>query len=195
MTRLFVALNIPEEIKKQIIILRNSILPNTFDYRWEPEKKLHITLKFIGNVEDELVQSIAVSLKFLENYNKVNCSFTKFGFFYKNGQVKILWLSLSLDPHIFELVTQINHELQKFSVPVDNRKFKAHLTLNRLKGNEGKKFIEYFQNTEIPALKFVADEISLIKSELSHSGSIYSEVERYYLGRNEKKYKIKNIDK
>ena len=72
MTRLFVALNIPEEIKKQIIILRNSILSNTFDYRWEPEKKLHITLKFIGTVEDELVHSIAVSLKFLENYNKVN---------------------------------------------------------------------------------------------------------------------------
>ena len=53
MIRLFVALNIPQNIKEEIIRLRNRIITNPLDYKWEGPDKLHLTLKFIGEVDEK----------------------------------------------------------------------------------------------------------------------------------------------
>ena len=79
--RLFVSLNLPESITYKIIALRDSISADE-KIKWEPKEKLHLTIKFIGDVDSELVSKISDELMFVEDYNSINCSFTKFGFFY-----------------------------------------------------------------------------------------------------------------
>ena len=75
MTRLFVALKIPDEIKKKIFELRNEILPEWGKYNWEKEDKIHLTLKFIGEVDDNKIGQISQSLNFIGNYcNIFSCS-------------------------------------------------------------------------------------------------------------------------
>ena len=181
MIRLFIALKIPLEIRNEIVNLRNKAIVNHNDYMWEPEEKIHLTLKFIGDVKKELTEPILSALKFVEEYGSFSCSLKSFDFFYKDGEPKILWMGLDINNEIINLVTKINNELEKFFIAADKRKFKAHLTIKRLKGNEGIKFENSFKEFKVPEIKFKASEIALVKSELFPYGSKYSEIEIYKL--------------
>lgn len=182
MIRLFVALIIPEEIRNQINQLRHSIFPDESKFRWEDNTKIHLTLKFIGEVDENLLQQILNELSFLEHTKKMNCSVEKFGFFFKQkDEPRILWLGLKLDNTIYTVVEELNQRLSKFSIPVEKRKYKAHLTLLRIKDKVSKDFIGKYLNAELPEISFTANEIVLMQSELSSQGSTYKEIKKYYL--------------
>jgi len=181
MNRLFIALNIPNKIKEEIISLRNSIVPNPMDYKWEAAEKLHLTLKFIGEVEDHLVGLIKNEISFITEYKSFNCGFNKFGFFYSGKIPKILWLGLKIDEKIFDLVEKLNKELLKFDVLEEKRKFKPHLTIMRVKKKLKKNFINSFENCKLPETEFMTDSVSLIKSELHTDSSRYTEIKNYTL--------------
>jgi 2'-5' RNA ligase len=188
MIRLFIALNIPEEIKEKIIYLRNSVIQNPFDNKWEPEKKLHLTLKFIGEVGDNLVDPIKDEISFISDYSSFTCAFTKFGFFYSGGKPSILWLGLKINSEIFNLVSDLNNKLIKLGIEPEKRNFKPHLTLMRIRKKIDKNFIYEFENSKLPEAEFTADSVSLIKSELQSylpdgkaGGSKYTKIKNYYL--------------
>ncbi len=181
MNRLFVALKIPAEVRKMIAEFPSTVIKDFSKFRWEPEEKIHLTLKFIGDTDDAAAGGIAGALDFVREYKSFKCGLTKFGFFHKSGQPKILWLGLSVEDRLPELARRINIELERFSVPADTRQFKAHLTLRRLKGNEGPEFVKKFEEFKIPEIEFHADEIALIKSDLLPSGSKYTELKTYKL--------------
>jgi 2'-5' RNA ligase len=188
MSRLFIALKIPGEIREKIIKFRNEAIIDFRLYRWEPEEKLHLTLKFIGEVEGEISDSIINSLKFVIDYCSFDCSLTRFGFFYKQDrssktgrEARILWIGLSVSNQVNQLVEKINTELEKFFIPVEKRKFQPHITIKRLKGDEGSNFIESFENFRLPEVRFIANEIVLMKSDLLPKGSKYTEIKKYNL--------------
>jgi 2'-5' RNA ligase len=181
MTRLFIALNIPKDIIEKIILLRNSAVPDPMDYKWEAKEKLHLTLKFIGDVEDNLVEQIKNEISFISSYKVFNCSLTKFGFFYSSKMPKILWLGLKIDEEIFDLVKRLDEKLLKFDIKEEKRKFKPHLTIMRVKKKLDKNFINCFENCKLPETEFTADSVSLIKSELHSDSSRYTEIKNYTL--------------
>jgi 2'-5' RNA ligase len=181
MTRLFVALNIPEELKEKIIVLRNSVIPNPFYYKWETPDKIHLTLKFIGEIEDNLVKEIEAGLVFISGYKPFNCILNKFGFFFSRGKPVILWLGFIINEEIFDLVRELNERLVQFGIEQEKRKFKPHLTLMRIKKNLDKNFIYSFENCKLPEIKFTADSVSLIKSELHPDKSKYTKIKNYNL--------------
>jgi len=182
MIRLFVALIIPEEVKNQIIEIRKRIFSDEGIFRWEDNSKIHLTLKFIGEVKEELLESITSELNFLEHFNKINCSAEKFGFIFKaKDEPRILWLELSLDSSVDTIVEELNQRLAKFSIPIEHWKFKSHLTLLRIKKSVSKDFIEKFSIAEFPKINFITNEIVLMQSELSSQGSTYKEIKKYYL--------------
>ena len=182
MTRLFVALKIPDEIKKKIFELRNEILPEWGKYKWEKEDKIHLTLKFIGEVDDNKVGQISQSLNFIGNYFKFDCRLSRFGFFFKKGAAKILWVGLSADNVLYDLVEKINVTLEALSIPKEERKFKSHLTLLRIKNQDSYRFpVKVFEEFTIPGINFSADEALLIKSELLPETSKYTVIKKYKL--------------
>lgn len=182
MIRLFVALIIPDETKNQIEEIRKKIFPDDGRFKWEDNSKIHLTLKFIGEVKEELLDSITKELNFLERFQKINCTAEKFGFFFKaKDEPRILWLGLDLDETIYSIVDELNNRLYQFSIPKEQRKFKAHLTLLRIKSDVPKDFIHKFLKAEIPKLNFTANKIVLMKSELSSHGSTYKEIKKYNL--------------
>lgn len=182
MIRLFVALIIPEEIKNQIIQIRKNIYPDEGKFRWEDNSKIHLTLKFIGDVKHELLEPILQELGFLNNCNEIICEAEKFGFFFRpKNEPRILWLGLKLDDAIYSIVDELNKRLSKFAIPVEERKFKPHLTLLRIKNIVPQDFINKFLNAELPKLSFTANEIVLMQSKLSSLGSTYKEIKKYNL--------------
>lgn len=182
MIRLFVALIIPDETKNQIKEIRKKIFPDEDKFRWEDNSKIHLTLKFIGEVKVNLLEPITEELNFLEHFQNINCSVERFGFFFKaKDEPRILWLGLDVDKSIYSVVEELNQRLSKFTIPVEHRKFKAHLSLLRIKNSVPKDFISKFSNAELLEINFTANEIVLMKSELSSSGSTYKEIKKYYL--------------
>lgn len=180
MTRLFVALHIPDFIKEKILQYRNEAAGG-IDLKWERKEKLHLTLKFIGNTDDSIVNKIADELLFIKNYPQINLSFTKFGFFFKRRDPKILWIGFSENEILSKLVDDIENSLANFGVPKEERSFKPHLTLLRVNRKIEQSFIDNFQNYKLSAISFKAEKISLIKSELLKEGSRYTEIKNYFL--------------
>ncbi|MCH8326183.1 MAG: RNA 2',3'-cyclic phosphodiesterase [Bacteroidetes bacterium] len=176
MRRIFIALKIPEYIQKEIISYRIKAYSDYQNLKWEPINKLHITLKFIGDVQNDIVDKIIDALGFISNYKTLNCSLDNFGFFSIKKEPKILWLGLKANPELNKLVKDINNALEKISILKDERNFKAHLTLLRIKGNVQNNFIELFKNYKIPEENFVADEIAIVESKLLHKGSKYKDI-------------------
>ena len=181
MIRLFIALKIPDVVKDKILDVCHEISDSPDLFRWEKPEKIHLTLKFIGEVEEELVSSIAKEIAFIEEYNSFNFNVTKFGFFYRNGLPGILWAGLKTDESFHKLVEQLNDRLSIFSIPVERRKFKPHLTMLRLKKDPGKKFILKFEEHSFDNWNFNSSEISLIKSELFPAGARYTKIKNYNL--------------
>ena len=181
MPRLFIALKIPKDAREKIIALRNEAMPDFHKYKWEPVEKIHLTLKFIGEVKNELVEDITEAIRFLEDYESFNCKLTKFGFFYRYKNPAVLWMGLAVDKNIDNLVERLNEVLEKFSIKSEKRKFSAHLTIKRLKGNEEKDFVDCFERYKVPEVKFKAGEAVLMESDVSPSGSKYKEIKNFYL--------------
>lgn len=181
MTRLFAALEIPADVKEKIIRIREEISGGSSELNWEPSDKLHLTLKFIGDVEDELVEPIADSLNFLEQFEKINCRLTKFGFFFKQGVPQILWIGLWVDTVLFNIVGQLNEILSKFGIAVEGRKYKPHLTLLRIKKRFPEQWVTKFNSYLIPEINFNSDCILLVKSELLSGSSKYTVIKKFKL--------------
>jgi 2'-5' RNA ligase len=181
MIRLFVALEIPEEIKTKISEYKSEVINNNSELHWETPDKFHLTLKFLGDVEDELLKPVSGALEFLTNYERIECKLTRFGFFFKQGVPKILWIGLWADKILFEIIEQLNRELIKFSIPFEERKFKPHLTLLRIKDKFPEQWVTKFKNFNIPETIFTAGNILLIQSELLPGSSKYTVVKKFNL--------------
>ena len=181
MTRLFVALKIPDKILDDIVSFRNQAYKGSEKLRWEKKEKLHLTLKFIGEVKEQKIAGIVKELEFIQNYPAFKCSLTGFGCFHYHGVPKILWVGLHTSEKIFTLADELNSRLEKFSIPKEKRKFKTHITILRFKGNPGESFIEGFEKFSIPQNLFTCNNVALIKSELRPGGSIYNEIKNYKL--------------
>lgn len=181
MIRLFIALEIPYLVKEKIFDIRKSICDDEINYRWEQFDKLHVTLKFIGDVKEELLPSIKDELDFLTEYSRITGTVNKFGFFFRNGIASVLWTSLILDPQIKEIVQKLENIFVKYDVEKEKRSFKPHLTLLRIKKNPGMDFINKFKEFNFEPVNFQSDKITLFKSELSKSGSKYFEIKTYHL--------------
>lgn len=181
MIRLFVALKIPDEIKTYLLDKCREISNKDKFYRWETPDKLHLTIKFIGEVDEQIVDSISQELDFIKDYKTLELQLTKFGFFFRDRLPRILWAGLESGESIYKLVEELNSRLSIFSIPVERKKFKPHLTLLRIKKHPGNEFINRFNEFKLENLNFKSNEIVLMKSELSRAGARYTEIKKYIL--------------
>jgi 2'-5' RNA ligase len=181
MIRLFVALLIPDEVKSILFDHCNSVIENSSDHRWEEKDKIHLTLKFIGEVREELLSQIINELEFVKTFSSFNCIISKFNFFFKFNEAKILWCNLDTDNSIISLVDELNVRLKKFNIERETRKFKGHLTLMRIKRKVSEDFVRSFREYKLFPVKFTANEIALIQSVLKPTGSEYKVLKIYEL--------------
>ncbi|MCU7493531.1 MAG: RNA 2',3'-cyclic phosphodiesterase [Ignavibacteria bacterium] len=179
MNRLFIALKLPEDAINEIVSMRDRVNPDpAWMHKWEDRGKLHLTLKFLGDTEEEKAEKVIKSLsKITSKYTKIMLGFDRFGFF----MPRIFWFGLRAENALFELVKDINNDLELLGFEKENRNFKPHITLLRIKGNLSEEFVSAFRNFRVPEMKFYASEIALMRSKLLPGGSVYSEIERFNL--------------
>jgi len=183
--RLFITLDIPEDTLDEIIKIRDELYRHD-SVRWEGRDKLHITLKFLGDTDSKLIPSLEnIIYKISDEYAEQHLSFNKFGIFYRNNEPKIFWLGLDENNDLIGLQKQIEEECRELGFEKERRKFHAHLTLLRIRGFENIKRLEEIKESKIVPINFSAKTISLIKSDLKPSGSVYSIIKSFELSKTE----------
>ena len=181
-SRLFIALEIPGDLLDEFIEIRDEIYGSCDRVKWEPKEKLHLTLKFLGDTLDNKIEKISKKIeKIVNKSSHINLNFTTFGMFYKQNSPKILWASLKTSEQLLNLVNNINREMEDLGLKKKKRKYKPHLTILRMRGKEDLERLNYFLESDISDLMFEAKTVTLYRSKLLRSGSVYEKVKSFEL--------------
>lgn len=128
MHRLFVALDLPEEVRFIVAGVRTEI-PG---FRWVPESQLHLTLRFIGDCDDATLERLR------EELGKVCCrafvlGLNGIGHFPPRGLPRVLWIGIEAGPELVSLQAAVEQASVAAGVVPEDRPFSPHLTIARLK--------------------------------------------------------------
>jgi 2'-5' RNA ligase len=179
--RIFIAIKIEDLALEKLIKIKNELFQNR-ELNWEPKEKLHITLNFIGKVDEEVIPNLIARLKKItKNFSPFVLNFYKFGLFKRKGIPSILWAGIEENETLSNLHFEIDSILSNIGFVKDSRNYRPHLTLIRFKKNIQNYNFESKLEKNISDIKFKIDGFSLFKSELKNSGSVYTEIKNIKL--------------
>lgn len=175
--RLFIALLIPELQSSQLALLQAG-LPGA---RWVPPEKFHMTLRFIGEVEDHLVEDIAEALEELQ-VPDFEVQLNGVGVFDPGNRPRSLWAAVKDPTPMSALHEKCNQALRKLNVMEERRKYLPHVSLARFLDVQQDRLIQYLQgNGDFNLPPFWAESFYLIRSHLTRHGAVYEIIEEYPL--------------
>jgi len=174
--RVFIAIDLPNNIKDKIYQEIKNI--RGVKGKFVERENLHITLKFLGEIQPNVVEKIK---KELENIKFQKFEIEIYGFGEFNNRV--LWFGIKKGfDRIMELKKEIDNSLKKFGFMPDNN-FHPHITILRVKEILSKEdyyhTLEKMKNIEIG--RFLVEDFSLKQSILRREGPIYIDIKRYPL--------------
>jgi 2'-5' RNA ligase len=193
--RLFIALDIDENIRSRIAGFVDGIQGFAPDVRWARHESLHITLKFIGERSDEEVGNIKQVLETVAA-RVFDMNFRGYGFFPAVRAPRVFWVGVEAGQELSSLAAVVDAKLAALDIPKEEHKYNAHLTLARAVGGSGSPRRQKgdgpnhsFQRlqeklAELPAPEFgtlTAREFFLYQSQLSPGGSKYIKLARFGL--------------
>ena len=170
MIRLFVAVDIPESIQKEVQGMGRAI-PNA---RPVPKDQLHLTLKFIGEVEGSSFLDIRESLKEIV-HPKFLLALKGVGTFPPRGTPRILWAGVEPAAGIAALRNTIEKTLGAVGIAREKKKYTPHLTLARLHNCPIRPLQNYLAgNAFLQTPEFIVDNFHLYSSQLTQKGALHT---------------------
>lgn len=179
LTRCFIALELSREAINEIEEMQKLLKKkNLFYGRFTEPENLHLTLKFLGELEEGRAEEVRKKLKEIK-MKSFEASFGEAGVFI-NKYNSILWIKLN-GKQIWDLQSEIDKKLKEIGFAPEER-FMSHITIARMKKIPSKSaFLEYIKNIKTKKIKFKAGEFILKKSELKEEGPVYTDLEKYKL--------------
>ena len=181
--RVFIAIEIPEEIQSKIFHLSENIKDSgVVSGNFVEKSNLHLTLKFLGDISEEHLKEIVDSLDKIQ-FKKFNAQVGELGFFPNESYVKVIHVDLkSRGNEIMDLHRLIENNLINAKVIKDDREFSTHITLARVKNIRNKSlFTEKIKKLNLKKQEFEVDRFSIIKSELTRQGPVYKKIKEFKL--------------
>ena len=177
MIRLFVALTLPESLRLRLSALKGGV-PGA---RWLNPDNLHLTLRFIGEVETGTADDLDAALGGVVAH-AFDLSLSGVGFFGKPNAARILWAGVQPSDALNHLQAKIEAALARAGLPVEQRRFSPHVTLARLRRSPGNRIEQFVaDNAGFHADLITVDRFTLYSSFLSSSGAIYTPEAEYPL--------------
>ena len=177
--RLFVGLFTPLDFKE----VKREVEELGVEGKWVEPENLHITLRFIGEVEEEKLPQIAKMLRSrLKGAGAIELSYKGLGAFKKNGVPRVLWVGVEAKG-LKEVKERVDRALMPFGLTPE-ADFKPHITLLRIKKvkRRGKLGGIIFKMKEFDFGGKVETKVCLIESKLTPEGPVYKVVEEFELG-------------
>ena len=165
--RLFVAIELPDKIQQALVHLERAIP----DLRWLPARQLHLTLAFIGEVDESVAGLIEEKLAKI-SLPAFELAFHGAGCFPDPGRARVLWAGIEKNPALLELAARVKSQLISCGAAIEERPFSPHMTLARLKKpapDQVTAFLKSFHTFKLPPVPI--REFVLFQSKLQQSGA------------------------
>lgn len=179
MPRLFIAIDLPEDIKNTLSQISGD-MPGA---KRVGASEIHLTLRFIGEADTQTFSRIRTALSGVSS-PAFSLSLSGVGHFPPRGNPRVLWVGLEKRPELMLLQEQIEATLQQAGIPAEDRPFSPHITLARLKETPPSavaKFETLHRGLTFPP--FEVQEFVLYSSLLTPRGAIHSKENLYRLGK------------
>ena len=172
--RLFLAIDF-NELSDYFKELQNKLPKNG---RLSLSRTFHLTLKFLGDVQPDASDKILSILKTIK-FTKFTVFLDSIGVFPNENHIRVVWVDLKPQDRILNLQHQIDESLRLLFK--QDKDFKAHITLARVKYPEDKKsFIEHLGKIEVQNKKIEITQFKLIKSILAQKSPVYEDLAVYH---------------
>lgn len=174
--RLFVALPIPDEVASGLLLMQGGV-PGA---RWQAREQLHLTLRFIGEVDGRDARALDDALSGIDApaFELQLHGVGQFG----NKQPHSLWAAARPNDLLGHLQRKVDSAIRKVGQPQDSNKFTPHVTLGRLRHPDLDKVREWLvTHALVTSPEFAVDRFCLYSSKLTSDGSIYRVEQEYPL--------------
>jgi 2'-5' RNA ligase len=178
--RTFIAIPLPKILISWIFGIQEQLKSYSFPVRWVKPENIHLTLKFLGDIPIKSVDSIAMAMgDTFRRYLPMTLFAKGLGVFPGIKKPRVIWLGLSGDVKALSgLQANLDSNLEKIGFLRENRQFKSHLTLGRIKGHiDPRNLFDVLRSfSEFTSEPFDTTELILYKSELKPSGASYTKL-------------------
>jgi 2'-5' RNA ligase len=176
--RLFIAVELPEAVRGRLAALGGGV-PGA---RWTAMDNLHLTLRFMGEVAGPALEDLAAALDGLTGPS-FELSLAGVGQYGAKRRARIIWAGVAASPPLMALQARIESAVVRAGFDPEQRKFRPHITLARLKGAAPERVGAFLADHGLYAEPpFPVDGFTLFSSHLAHTGAIYTPEIRYPLG-------------
>jgi 2'-5' RNA ligase len=174
MHRLFVAIRPPDPIIDALV----DAMDDSPELGWVASDNLHLTLRFIGEVEQPLANDIAAALGRIR-FEPFELSLSAVGRFDRRGG-GALWAGVEPKKPVAELAAKVDHACVAAGLEPEHRAFHPHITLARYKRQSANAALDFERrNSDLASGPFAVDRFILFESRLSRHGAHYEEVAAY----------------
>lgn len=179
--RLFVAIELSEAVHSALLELIQQLQPAAADVRWVRPEGMHLTLKFIGEMPPEKLDSIKEALAGVVSPAPVHLDFHGLGYFPNQRRPRVFWVGVHASDNLAPLAVQVEEALVPLGIAREKRSYVPHLTLGRFKSANGlerlQKLIAALPSTRFG--QFTAGSFFLYQSRLSPKGAEYTKLEEF----------------
>ena len=175
MRRLFVAIRPPTPVRALLL----DAMGGVGGARWQSDDQLHLTLRFIGEVDRHLAGDIHAALGGV-HHARFEIALKGLGTFDRRGQPGAVWAGVAPHGPLKSLHQKVSQALARVGIAPEQRAYLPHITLARLKG--GGRPIHLLETAGgLTSPPFTVDRFALFESRLTPEGAVYSVVESYPL--------------
>jgi len=167
--RLFIALSLPDALREKLCGLCSG-LPGA---RWVAPENLHLTLRFIGEVDGHDAEDIDAALSGIR-FPRFPLTLSGVGEFGDGKRLRSVWVGVEANEMLERLQAKVEQAVRRAGQPPEKRKFKPHVTLARFKSHPGDRLQSYFTERALfRCPPFEVADFTLYSSFLAHEGAIY----------------------
>jgi RNA 2',3'-cyclic 3'-phosphodiesterase len=174
--RTFIAVNLAAPVIEEIAKVRSALQEAKGDIRWTRLEGLHLTLKFLGDIERNQVEPILAALRATTHARlPLHILAQGLGAFPHLRRPRVLWVGLSGEG-LREMSEAIETALMPLDFPPEEREFTPHLTLGRVRSLRGWEHVlagvKEYEQTRFG--ESIVDQVTLYQSELRPDGAVYT---------------------
>jgi len=176
--RLFLAINLPPEVRQAIAEAAAPLREIAPALSWVQEQKIHLTVKFLGEQPEVMCERIAAAMRNVAARNRVvDVELGGIGAFPNFRRPRVVWIGVTPEPKLELLHHDVEATCESLGLPVDGKPFRPHLTLARVKpraiDGRGLRALSKAARDVSYVEEVVITSIDLMESELTTSGSRY----------------------
>jgi 2'-5' RNA ligase len=178
--RCFVAIALPPPVRALLVRVQEALRRADADVKWVEEENLHLSLKFLGEMEEDALSRLKgiLSVEALR-WPAMSLSYAGIGTFPDRGEPRVVWAGCGGDVEkLAALAGAVERAAEQVGVPRERKPFVAHLTIGRVKSGRNVKRLQsaISSQREVPLGRDDVKEFVLYQSTLTNTGPIYERI-------------------